>query len=160
MTQQPEKNIDQLAAQANTVVSEKQAKAEAAIRKATTPRNYITRYLLGWILPFLFLGLLFYQYPRFIEPYGAPDPAREINVAKADIEGLADAINVYRIASGRLPDTLDAINLPPEIKTFIQESGIQYAHDPDKFSLNWQLPKWKVVYDSANREVKTESING
>ena len=155
----PHTNLENLVSKADTAVSAKQAQADEAIRKATTPRTHPVKTAFTLLLPVAFVGLLLYQYPRFIEPYPIPDPTKDASVAAADLEALAETIAIYKTATGRLPENLEAIGMPPEYRAFVKESGIVYKLNGDNFTLDWSLPKWNVGYDSSKEKVETKPSN-
>ena len=156
----PHTNLDKLVNQADSAVSHKQALADEAIRKATTPRTHPVKSAMAIILPLAFVALLAYQYPRFFEPYPIPDPTKDASVAEADLEALAETIAVYKTATGQLPENLEAIGMPPDYKAWVKESGIIYSLNDDDFKLEWSLPKWKVRYDSATAKLETLPAEG
>ena len=145
-------NLGDLIDSARQDVLAQQAKLEAELNKsATKPRG---KQILTAVLLAVCAVVLYFQYPRFAEPYAWPDPSNHSSAAEGSLLAVVGMIETYRMAQGKVPEVLSQVALPEGLTTLIAESPIQYQVHDQTYTLDWPLAQWRATYDS-----QTETVN-
>ncbi len=102
--------------------------------------------------------VLFYQAPRFSQPYTWPDPSTHSGMAEADLIALVSLIETYRVAQGQYPLRLSQLELPQGLADLVASSAPQYRPVDKAYTLDWTLPHWHATYDSRTENVSVEPV--
>ena len=149
-------NLDQLIESARQDARVQQARSDAHISQtATVPR---AKQIFATVLVAVCVVVLFYQYPRFSEPYAWPDPATNAGAAEARLIELVGLIETYRFSQGRYPETLGRIAVPEGLAPAIASSVPQYRPIEMAYTLDWTMPHWRATYDSRTEKVSVEPV--
>ena len=156
--QRPEDDINALAAAANASIRQKQDKAAAAMAAPAKPS--VAKQVLSILLLLAFVAIVWVQYPRFHEPFGRPDPNKDVAVAEADLDLLAAMVESYRLSQGKYPATLDQVRLPESLAALVAEQKIVYRQTESAYVLDWNLPSWHVAIDGETGKVDVTPVKG
>ena len=149
-------NLDKLIESTRQDAIAQQAKTDAQINQAAAaPRG---KQILAVVLVAVCAIVLFYQYPKFSEPYAWPDPATNPSAAEGQLIELVTLIETYRISQGRYPETLSQIALPQGLAAAVASSVPQYRPTESAYTLDWAMPHWRAAYDSLTEKVKVEPL--
>lgn len=133
-----------------------QAKTDALNNQAAkAPRG---KQIATAVLLAIFVVVLFYQFPRFSEPYIWPDPAANPSAAEGRLVEVVGLIETYRISQGKYPEQLSQIALPRGLSQLIAESPILYRPTEQAYTLEWTQPHWRTRYDSVTEKVSVEPL--
>ena len=133
-------------------VQAQQAKLEAESGKsATQPRG---KKILTAVLLAVCSVLLYFQYPRFAEPYAWPETSNHSSAAEGNLLAVVGMIETYRFARGKVPEVLSQVAFPEGLAALIAESPLLYQAHDQTYKLDWPLAQWRATYDS-----QTETVN-
>lgn len=152
---QADTSLDALASQAQQKVDVQNARL-AAERAAGPAAPSQLKKIAAAVLVAAFAGALWTQWPRFTEPYAVPDPATFSGIAEADLDTVASLITAFRYSQGRLPNSLEEVNLPDGLRDLIAQSRIKYQLDGDRYRMTWISPQWEVTFDSATGQTAVQ----
>ena len=137
-------------------VQAQQAKVDEQTHKAQTPPR--GKQILAALLLAVLTVVLFYQYPRFSEPYAWPDPATNPSVAEGSLIEVVSLIEAYRISQGKYPEQLSQIAIPQGLAQRIADSPLLYQPAERAYTLEWTLQHWRTRYDSLTEKVSVEPL--
>lgn len=140
--------LDQLIGHAHGELEAQRKAMEAKV--AARPTRSRTKVIATILLSALCAGMIFHQWSRFQEPYALPDPETDQVVVHVDIDAIAAAVESHRIATGTYPTDLGQVRLPAGLDELALHHGMVYSTQDDAFRIEWRLPSWHAVYDSAN----------
>jgi hypothetical protein len=144
-------NLGELIESTRQDAQAQQAEADAKLNSvASQPRG---KQMLTAVLMVVFAVVLFYQYPRFAEPYTWPDPATNSGAAEGVLIEVVGLVESYRISQGRYPDTLSQIAIPAGLSALITDSVLLYKPGEQSYKLDWTLAHWHASYDSQTEKV-------
>jgi len=149
-------NLGELIESARKDVQAQQAKVDEQIHKAPTPPR--GKQIFTALLLVVLTVVLFYQYPRFSEPYAWPDPATNPSAAEGSLIEVVALIETYRISQGRYPEQLSQIAMPQGLASLIADSPLLYRPAEQTYNLDWTLPHWRATYDSLTEKVSMEPL--
>lgn len=149
-------NLGDLIESARKDVQAQQAKVEDQIHKAPTPPH--GKQIFAALLVVVLTFVLFYQYPRFSEPYTWPDPATNPSAAEGSLLEVVGLIETYRISQGKYPEQLSQIAIPQGLAQLNADSPIVYRPTEQAYTLEWTLSHWRTRYDSLTDKVSIEPI--
>ncbi len=144
-------NLDGLVEAATESVRQQQDKAaELAAKQPSQPR---TRQIFTLMPIAIFAAVLFYQFPRFVEPYALPDPATNPKVIEAELEAIAGVIEAYRFSKGKYPESFDQVRLPAGLAEAVAKTRLEYQLKNNSYVLSWTPFHWQAVLDAAPQAV-------
>jgi hypothetical protein len=156
--QNQEDNIRELADAANKSILQQQEKSAALAAKR--PKPSMVKQVFITVLLLAFAVVVLVQYPRFHEPFGRPDPNQDKTVAEADLTVIALMIQSYKVSQGKLPATLDEVRLPDSLAAFVVEQKIAYRLTDRAYTLDWNLPRWHVLFDGETGKIDVVPVKG
>lgn len=149
-------NLGQLIESTRQDALAQQARSDAQINQsAALPRG---KQILAAVLLAVCAVVLFYQYPRFSEPYAWPDPVTNSSAAEAQLMELVELIENYRVSQGRYPETLSQIALPEGLATVVAGSVPLYRRTETAYTLDWTLPHWHASFDGMTEKVSVAPV--
>lgn len=152
----PNNDLNQLIDSTRQDAHAQQANLDGHINKAAPMRR--GKQVLSLVLVVILAVVLFYQYPRFSQPYAWPDPATDSSAAEGDLIELVSRIEAYRMAQGQYPAVLGQLALPEGLAAVVARSAPQYRALDNAYTLDWPLPHWRASYDSRTEKVSVQPI--
>ena len=148
-------NIDNLAALAGEKVRlERERFESASARRARS--GGMARIASAVVVFAAFAGTAVTQLPRFQEPFDVPAMDSDL-VAQADVAEIGDMVFLFQLAQGRVPASLDEVNLPEGLRG-IARSGLTYAPEGASFKLVYKLSQRQVEYDGASGKLLVRDV--
>ena len=133
-----------------------QARLEAEISKSAAPPR--GKQILGAVLLIALAAVLFYQYPRFTEPYAWPDAASQSGAAEGNLMAVVGLIETYRIAQGKYPEVLSQVAVPEGLAALMADAPLLYQPSDKAYTLDWTRANWHARYDSQTEAVNVEPV--
>jgi hypothetical protein len=149
--------LNELIESARQDVQAQQVRADAMAKRPTPqPRG---KQIFTMVLVAAFAMVLWYQFPRFSEPYTWPDPASNPTAAEADLIAVVGLIEAYRISQGKYPEVLSQVAIPEGLAALISEWALQYRPSEQAYTLDWTLPNWHATYDSQTEKLSVQPVD-
>jgi hypothetical protein len=153
---EPHNNLGDLIDSTRQDAQAQQAKLEAEISKSAAPPR--GKQMLSAVLLIVCAVVLYYQYPRFSEPYAWPDPASHAYAVDGNLVEVVGLIETYRIAQGKLPEVLSQVAIPEGLAALMAQSPLLYQPRDQAYTLDWTLANWHASYDSQTEKVNVEPV--
>jgi hypothetical protein len=148
--------LDQLIESTRQDALAQQARSDAQVNQhVAVPRG---KQILAAVLMAVCAVVLFYQYPRFSEPYPWPDPSTNPSAAEGELITVVGLIEAYRISQGQYPAVLSQIAIPEGLTALMAETVLVYRPVEQAYTLDWTLPHWHATYDSLSEKVVIEPV--
>ncbi len=152
-----DENLDDLAAAAGTKVRRQQQRYETAMRRAAAPARNLAKLALAAVIGGTFALVAVQRLPRFGEPFEVPPPQSE-SVAMADLAAIGEMVYLFMLSQGRVPETLDDVNMPLALRSVAKNPDLSYAPSRDTFKLRYLLPQRQVEYDGASGTMQVKDV--
>ncbi len=145
----PPQDFEDLAVQVQHKADIQHVNVAAALavqnRGSSTTKRLVTLVLLA------LLGVvIFFQFPRFSEPFDWPDAEKDSAVAEAELEVTGSLIEAFKLVQGRLPTSLAELSLPAGPRQKAASAGLTYEQADGSYVLTWITPNFKVVLNGAS----------
>lgn len=152
-----EENLDDLAAAAGAKVRRQQQRYEAALRAPQVRSTGIAKLLLAAAIGGAFVLVAVQRLPRFGEPFDVP-AAQSESVAMADLAAIGEMIYLFMLSQGRVPATLEDVNMPLGLRTVAKNPDLTYTPAATTFTLKVLLPQREVEYDGASGRMQVREL--
>jgi hypothetical protein len=151
-------SLDGLVEAATDSVRQQQDKAaDLATKQPSQPR---AKQIFTAMPIAIFAAVLFYQFPRFAEPYVLPDPATNPKVIEAELEAIAGVIEAYRFSQGKYPESLNQVQLPVGLAEAVANTRLEYQLKENFYVLNWTPFHWQAVLNGETGKIMVTGTNG
>jgi len=152
-----DENLDDLAAAAGAKVHRQQQRYQSAMRRAAAPARNVAKLALAAVIGGAFVLVAAQRLPHFGEPFAVPPPQSE-SVAMADLAAIGEMVYLFMLSQGRVPATLDDVNMPLALRSVAKNPDVSYAPSGTTFKLRYLLPQRQVEYDGASGTMQVKEV--
>ena len=149
-------DLDTLAAQAGDKVRKERERFHASgDRKART--DGLAKPAAAAAMLAVLAAVAVVQVPKFSEPFAVLDSDSTM-VAEADLTAIGDMVYLFMVAQGRVPATLDDVNLPGGLRALSKQPGLRYTPGDTSYKLVYVLPQRQVEFDGATARLSVTNV--